>query len=135
MSWSLKRKLVDSMEYSEVSDPLQVSYRLAYIAEDTIGTYIHLFMCNTGNKIVISQLQNSKSNFPKFCKVYARQNQKTNLIHLHIHLVETITLILHSKVVFKRLFSLKLFIQYIKNTLHALNSLILRGNKRSHLLK
>ena len=66
-------------------------------------------MCNTGNKIVICQLQNAKSNFPKFCKVYA-QNQKTNLIHLHIHLVETIALILHSKDVFKKLFRLKLFI-------------------------
>ena len=90
-------------------------------------------MWNTGNKIVTCQLQNAKSNFPKFCKVYARQNQKTNLIHLHIHLVETIALILLSKVVFKKLFWLKLFI--LKNTLHALNPLIPRGNKRSHILK
>ena len=89
-------------------------------------------MCNKGNKIVISQLQNAKSNFPKFCKVYARQNQKTNLIHLHIHLVETIALILHSKVVFKELFWLKLFIR--KYTLHTLNPLMPRGNKSSHTL-
>ena len=89
-------------------------------------------MCNKGNKIVISQLQNAKSNFPKFCKVYARQNQKTNLIHLHIHLVETTALILHSKVVFKELFWLKLFIR--KYTLHTLNPLTPRGNKRSHTL-
>ena len=116
---------------NKVSDPLKVRQRLACIAEDTIWTYIHIFMCNTGNKIVICQLQNAKSNFPKFCKVYA-QNQKTNLIHLHIHLVETIALILLSKVVFKKLFWLKLFI--LKNTLHALNSLIPRGNKRSHIL-
>ena len=71
--------------------------------------------------------------FSKFCKVYARQNQKINLIHLHIHLVETIALILHSKVVFKKLFWLKLFI--LKNTVHALNPVIPFGNKRSHLLK
>ena len=90
-------------------------------------------MCNTGKKIVICQLQNAKSNFPKFCKVYARQNQKTNQIHLHMHLVKTIALILLSKVVFKKLFWLKLFI--LKNTLHALNPLIPRGNKRSHILK
>ena len=89
-------------------------------------------MRNKGNKIVICQLQNAKSNFPKFCKVYARQNQKTNLIHLHIHLVETIALILHSKVVFKELFWLKLFIR--KYTLHTLNPLTPRGNKRSHTL-
>ena len=33
-------------------------------------------MCNTENKIVICQLQNAKSNFPNFYKVYARQNRK-----------------------------------------------------------
>ena len=58
---------------------------------------------------------------------------KKNLIHLHIHLVETIALILLSKVVFKKLFCLKLFI--LKNTLHALNPLIPRDNERSHVLK
>ena len=89
-------------------------------------------MCNTGNKIVICQLQNAKSNFPKFCKVYA-QNQKTNLIHLHIHLVETIALILHSKVAFKKLVWLKLVT--LKNTLHTLYPLIPRGNKRLHVLR
>ena len=59
--------------------------------------------------------------------------KKKNLIHLHIHLVETIALILLSKVVFKKLFWLKLFI--LKNTLHALNPLIPCGNKRLHILK
>ena len=61
-------------------------------------------MYNTGNKIVICQLQTAKSNFSNFCKVYAGQNQKTNLIHLYIHLVETFALLLHSKIVFKKLF-------------------------------
>ena len=46
-------------------------------------------MYNTENKLVICQLQNVKSNFPRLCKVYARQNQKTNLMYLYIHLVET----------------------------------------------
>ena len=82
---------------------------------------------------MICQLQNAKSNFSKFCKVYAQQNQKTNLIHLHINLVETIALILLSKVVFKMLFWLKLFM--LKDTLHGLNALIPHGNKRSHILK
>ena len=90
-------------------------------------------MCNTGKKFVICQLQNAKSNFSKLCKVYARQNQKTSLIHLNIHLVETIGLILLSKVVSKKLFWLTLFL--LKNTLQALNLLIPRGNKRSHILK
>ena len=61
------------------------------------------------------------------------QNQKTNLIHLNIHLVEAIALILLSKVVFKKLFWLKLFL--LKNALHTYNLLIPRGNKRSHILK
>ena len=59
--------------------------------------------------------------------------KKKNLIHLHIYLVETIALILFSKAVFKKLFWLMLFI--LKNTLHAPNPLIPRGNKRSHILK
>ena len=54
-------------------------------------------------------------------------------MHLRIHLVETIALILHSKVVFKKLVWLKLVT--LKNTPHALNPLIPRGNKRSHVLK
>ena len=90
-------------------------------------------MCNTRNNIVVCQLQNAKSNFPKFCKVYAWQNQKTNLIHLHIHFLETIALILHSKVVFKKLFWSRLFI--LKNAIHALNPLIPRRKKKSHILK
>ena len=90
-------------------------------------------MCNTINKVLIWELQYAKLNFPKFCKVDARQNQKTNLKNLHIHLVKTIALILHSKVVFKKFFWLKLFI--LKNTLHAFNPLIPRDNKRLHMLK
>ena len=58
---------------------------------------------------------------------------KSNLIHLHIHFVETIALILHSKVVVKKLIWLKLFI--LKNALYALNPLIPRGNERSQILK
>ena len=67
-----------------------------------------------------------------FCKVYA-QNQNTIVIHLHVHLVETIALIVHSKVVFKKFVWLKLVT--LKNALHALNPLIPRGSKKSHVLK
>ena len=63
-------------------------------------------MYNTEHKLVKRQLQNAKSNFSKFCKVYARQNQKTSLICLYIQLVETFALILHLKIVFKNLFFL-----------------------------
>ena len=79
------------------------------------------------------QLQNAKSNVPKFCKVYARQNQKTNLIYLYIHLVKTFPLIFHSKIVFRKLFWLKLSI--LKNALNALNTLLRGGNERSDILK
>ena len=53
--------------------------------------------------------------------------------YLSIHLVETFALILHSNIVFKKLFWLKLSI--LKITLHGLNPLIPGGNKRSHILK
>ena len=36
-------------------------------------------MYNTGNKMVICQLQNAKSNFLKFCQVYARQKSKNKI--------------------------------------------------------
>ena len=49
------------------------------------------------------------------------------------NLIEIIALIFNSKVVFKKLFWLKLFI--LKNILHALNPLIPLGNKRSLILK
>ena len=75
--------------------------------------HIFTYLCN---KLVMRQLQNAKLNFPKFCKIYAWQNQKTNLIYLYIHLVETFALILHSKIVF--------------NFSNALNPLIPGGNKR-----
>ena len=78
------------------------------------------------------KMQNRIFQSSEFCKVYA-QIQKTNLIHLHIYSVETIALILHSKVVFKKLVWLKLVT--LKNTPHTLNPLIPRGNKRSHVLK
>ena len=44
-----------------------------------------LFMYDIGNKIVICQIQNAKSNFPKFCKVYARQKTKykSDIIMIH----------------------------------------------------
>ena len=49
------------------------------------------------------------------------------------NLIEIIALIFNSKVVFKKLFWLKLFI--LKNTLNEPNPLTPRGNKRSHILK
>ena len=53
---------------------------------------------------MICQLQNAKSNLPKFCKVYARlKKQNTNLVHLYIHLLVTFAIILNSKIVFNNL--------------------------------
>ena len=88
-------------------------------------------MCNTGKKIAICLLQNASPNFPMFCKAYARQNKKTNLIDLHIYLVETIALILHSKIVFKKFFWLKVIYTKKCTIMH----LIPCGSKRSHILK
>ena len=79
----------------------------------TIWTYIYIFIYNTGNEIVICQLQNAKSNFPKLCKFYTRQKTKckSGIFIQYIHLAETFALIFDSKIVFKKLFWLKLSIQ------------------------
>ena len=45
--------------------------------------------------------------FQSSAKYMHDKNKKTNLLHLYIHLVETFALILNSKVVFKKLLSLK----------------------------
>ena len=63
--------------FNKLSDTLKVRHTLDCVAEDlTIRTYIYIFMYNTENKIVICQLQNAKSDFPKFCEVYGRQKTK-----------------------------------------------------------
>ena len=74
-----------------------------------------------------------KIEFSKVLQSLCAKSKTKNLIHLQIHLVETSALILHSQFIFKKLFWLKLVI--LKNTLHALNPLIPRGYKRSHVLK
>ena len=92
--------------FSKVSDPLKVRHTIDCIAADTNYLIICLHICvYTGKKIVICQLQNAKSNFPKFFKVYARQNIKCKSgTFIYIHLVENSALILNSKIVFKKLF-------------------------------
>ena len=83
-----------------------------------------MFMCNTGNKIVICQLQNAKSNFPKLCKVYARKNKKKS---------DTFTYKFSRKYCrFQEAFLAKII--DTKHTLHLLIPLISRGSKRSHIL-
>ena len=63
-----------------------------------------------------------------------RKNQKTNLVHLYIHLVETFYLILKLKIVLKKFLWLKLS---ILKKIHymQLNPLIPGGNKRPRMLK
>ena len=130
---------MESMEYTDARFMQKSVWPIEGLTEVSLYCWrYYLSICsyiyvNTGNKIVIYQLQNANSDFPKFCKVYALQKNKIWYIYLHIYLVETIALILLSKIVFKKCFWLKLFI--LKNTLHALNPLIPRGNKRSHILK
>ena len=46
--------------------------------------------------------------FQSSAKFMHGKNQKTNLVDLYIHLVETFALILNSKIVFKKLLWLKL---------------------------
>ena len=119
--------------FNKLPDPLKVQHKLDCINADTNywNIYSHIYVIFT-YLIVIYPLQNTKSNFPKFCKFMHSKN-KNIYIHLYKHLVETFALILNSKIVFKKLLWLKLLI--LKNTLDALNPLIPGGNKRSHILK
>ena len=71
-------------------------------------------------KIVNSDMPTAKCKI-EFTKVLqslctAKKKQNTNLVHLHIHLVETFALILNSKIVFNKLFCLKLSILKIYTT-------------------
>ena len=59
---------------------------------EQILTYVCIIQ-ETKNRDI--QLQNAKSNFPKFCKVYAWQNTKYK---------SSFAVILNSKIVFKKLF-------------------------------
>ena len=52
-NWSSQWSTLMQGLCNKVSDTLKVRQRLACIAEDTIWTFILIFMCNTGNKIVI----------------------------------------------------------------------------------
>ena len=113
MTWPLKWKLIEPKEYTDARFSQQGVRPIEGLAQVRLYccrhylNNIHIFMNNREKKLAICLLQNAKSNFPKFCKIYASQNQKTNLIYLYIHLVETFALVLHSKNVFKRLFLAK----------------------------
>ena len=67
-------------------------------------------MCNTGNKIVIDNYKMRCRIFQSSSRFVHSKNQKTNLVHLYINLVETFALILNLKIVFKYPLWLKLLI-------------------------
>ena len=74
-----------------------------------------------------------KIEFSKVLQSLCAKSKNKSDTFTYTHLVKTIAFILHSKVVFKKLVWLKLVA--LKNTLHALNTLIPRSNKKSHVLK
>ena len=78
LTWLLKRNLVEPMEYIEAWLMQQVRHVLDCIAANTnyLFTYIYIFIYNRVTILVICQLQNEKSNFPKLWKANARLNQK-----------------------------------------------------------
>ena len=67
--------------FNKVSHLLTLSQALDYIAADTnyMCIYSH-FMYIAGNKIMMWQLQNAISNFPKFYKVCAQQKSKNKSV-------------------------------------------------------
>ena len=91
--------------FNKVSNPLMLSKTLDCIAADTnYMNIIHIFMYNTGSKIVITdncKMQYQYQNFQSSAKFMHGKNQKTSLVHLHRNLVETFALILNSKIFFK----------------------------------
>ena len=82
---------------NKVSDPLIIRQTLDFMAVDTNYLNIYSYICVQYLK-QNRDMPTTKCKIKFYCKVYVRPNQKTNLIHLHMHL--TIALILHSKVAF-----------------------------------
>ena len=68
--------------------------------------------------------------FQSSAKVVLSKNQKTNLVHLYINLVETFALILNLKIVFKYLLWVQLSI--LQNALHALKPLLTHTKKQAY---
>ena len=67
-------------------------------------------MGNTGNKIVIDNYKMQCRIFQSSSRFVHSKNQKTNLVHLYLNLVENFALILNLKIVFKYPLWLKLSI-------------------------
>ena len=68
--------------------------------------------------------------FQSSAKFVHSKNQKTNLVHLYINLVETFALILNLKIVFKYLLWVQLSI--LQNALHALKPLLTHTKKQAY---
>ena len=82
----------------------------------------------TGNKIVICQLQNTLSNFLKFCKVCARQKSKNECSTFIYKFSRNLCFSSKFKNCFQAPFITKVVVTK-KNTLHALNPLLTHTNK------
>ena len=92
MTWSLKR---DAWFIKQGVRPIECSTHVRlYCCRFELFELIFTYLCIIQEKkIVMCQLQNAKSNFPNFCKFYARQkSKKKNLVHL----AEASALILNS---------------------------------------
>ena len=119
VTWPSKCKLVESMEYTNACfiqqgvTPIDAftDIRL-YCCRYYLYEHIWTYLC------VIQETKSWYGNYKMQCRIFQSsakfvhsKNQKTNLVHLYINLVETFALILNSTIVFKYLLWLKLSIR------------------------
>ena len=89
---------------NSVSDPLNIRYVLDYIAADNnyLNICSHIYVqCRKQNRD--KPTTKCKIKFSKVLQSLYRTKSNTSDT-LYIHLVETFALILHSKIIFKKLF-------------------------------
>ena len=101
-NWRDRRKPLSFLNpvtpnYPRTSLKLGSAEKSKNLLASVIWTYIHIFMCNTGNKL------------------YARQYQKTNLIYLCIHLVETFDINFYFNSSFKNRFQKGFFVKVVNS--------------------
>ena len=99
--------------FNKVSDPLKVRHTLDFIAADTdyLNIYLHIYVLCINSDMPTAKW---KIEFTKvlqsLCTYAPQKNQNINFAHLCTHLVENFASILNLKIVFNKLFLLKLSI-------------------------
>ena len=120
VTWPVKRKVFVPMEYAlmcglfnKVSDLLKVRHTLDCIAADTdfLNIYLHIYvLCINSDMLTAKWKIEFTKVLQSLCTYAPQKNQNINFAHLCTHLVENFASILNLKIVFNKLFLLKLSI-------------------------